>query len=117
MSLRLNHSQRVLLTECLRRTQQLAAVDPPPEWERYAYAAWRDEKELGPRYSCRDWFGKVSAAERMRFFRALRAIEDAGLVEASRVDALRTRQAVYLRLTPSGEKLAHELLSREPIEH
>jgi len=55
-------------------------------------------------------FGKVTPAERMRYYRAIRAIEDAELVEPTHVIALYCKPVLYLKLTDAGEKLARDLI-------
>ena len=111
--MKLSHSQKILVTEIARRANTFESAEEPPQWAHWPYADYLDQKQNGVRYSHSRWFGKQTSSQRMRWYRALRALEQAELIEVTRVEALRSRQQVYLRLTPAGEKLARELLARE----
>lgn len=111
--MKLSNVQQAILIECHRRTEELATTEPPPTWQSRAHERYRDEIECGPLYSCHEWFGKSTDAERMRAYRAVRVLEDLELVEATRFEGFRTRTAVHLKLTAEGERVVRELLNKD----
>lgn len=106
---RLSLYQQMILAECFRRATAQAESPEPPTWQRRDHADWLDARDFGPRYSCAAWFGDVSRGERMRFYRAFRALEEIELIEATRLTAARCRDVVHAKLTAAGETLAREL--------
>jgi hypothetical protein len=109
----LSYVQQRILVECFQRTDKLAKQESPTSSNALAYRLWRDESEYGPVYSCRQWIGPVTDAERMRCQRAVRAIKGLGLVEVTRFEAEHTRAVVHLQLTALGESVARQLTDSE----
>jgi hypothetical protein len=107
---------RAVLLETMRRTDALKVAIPPKKYLRWEYARWEDATTYGPEWHPGEWFAGpegLTGAERMRYLRAARDLEDAGLVEISRVEG--TRQA-NVKLTPEGELLARRLAGQQAPE-
>lgn len=94
-----------IMRESLVRTMELELAEPR-DW--YEQRAWLWQVEHGLAFRLAEWFGVSSddAAHRMRYGRALRELEDAGLVELYR-PGIRTVRAV--RLTAEGRAIAEAL--------
>jgi hypothetical protein len=96
-----------ILRETLCRTKELEMAEPN-NW--YEQVQWLWQAEHGICFSLGEWFGVASndAGTRMRYGRALRELEDAGLVELYRPGLLTVRA---VRLT-TEERTVAEALAR-----
>ncbi len=105
----MNECQRNILTELLRRTYELVECESPMNgWERHRYKL---EVEFGPEFSIVRWFPEAGPdAVRMRYARALRDLEAAGLVQPWRKWGTKIS---HLKLTADGERIASELLAEQ----
>lgn len=107
----MNECQRNILAELLRRTYELVECEMPLNgWERHRYEL---EVEFGPEFSIVRWFDAGPDAVRMRYARALRDLEAAGLVQSWRKWGTKIS---HLKLTADGERVASELLTEQTKE-
>ncbi len=102
----MNHittEHRQILLECHRRMQRLAEAAAPAESQIWATAAYLEEIEHGPRFSCDEWFGKTSENERARIQQALLDLEVSGLLIVHQGNDQRVNN---IKLSPLGEQVA-----------
>jgi hypothetical protein len=99
--------EETILRECLKREAAAAAAPEPPRWQSWTWIPWADEQDFGPTFSATDWFDARDDAARMRWTRALRRLEAAGLVQCHRGEY--SRRIRHIRLTPTGKAAAEKL--------
>ena len=105
----MNREHERILVECLRRTEENAAWEPPA-WRQWDVLERLDQVEHGPRYGCGAWFGPVTEAQRMRYRRALDDLACDGLLTLVRTGPRLT----HVKLTEDGMHVARELAGRQP---
>lgn len=101
----LSTTQQRLLLETLARTEALETVEQPPRWAWWKWEPLEQQREHGPRFSGPSWFGSPAAKDRMRFLRALRELERAGLVQLHRPWG----RLVNVKLTDEGIQVSKQL--------
>jgi hypothetical protein len=101
-----------LLRELLRRTQEIEAAPRPPDWRSWDMRRWAEDREYGPLYAPRDWFGggePLPEAERVRYLRAVRRLAGEGLL--TMIVSERGGKLQRLRLTRAGRAAAEAATS------
>jgi hypothetical protein len=97
------------------RERMLALADNEPEsWHHWEHNQWQEALEHGPRYLCGHWFGGMPESRRMRYRRAIDALETAGLLTTWRNGGLRLS---HIKLTDAGLALAATLSSSPQSEN
>ncbi len=93
--------QQRILWECLMQQREFDAVEEPREfWERELL---EQQRQHGPTYRFRNWFGNAPEFVRQRHRRAILALESAGLLIVHR----RTQKRLSnIKLTDAGSKIA-----------
>jgi hypothetical protein len=94
--------EKVILMECLKRQDEIAARPNPPKGRRWERLELDELREYGPRFSVPDWFGDedgfIPERYRSRFLRTVWKLAEAGLVRATRTGA----RLSHIRLTDAG---------------
>ena len=96
--------QKTVLLRCVELADALPAAEPEP-WQ-YAHREWLFEMEYGPRYLAGRWFGPIGERMRMRYRRAVDALESQGLVKLHREWGTKL---THLSATPAGRAVVAEL--------
>ena len=98
-----------MLLACRREMAAVAATPAPPEWQSWWGRAWQEEQEHGPRYRPAAWFARgdepMPDRFRTRYLRAAHGLAGMGLVRIATLGG----KLAFLRLTPSGERVAAAL--------
>ncbi|WP_439628801.1 hypothetical protein [Gemmata sp.] len=99
----------LILTEVVRRCDEIAARPKPPAWRTWESGPDAEDREYGPRYSP-TWFGEVDEAARVRFLRAVYGLHAAGLVAAVKSEGGRLER---VKITDEGRAAAAEMVSQQ----
>ena len=95
--------QRRILWECLMQQRDLEEAEEPPEWKSWLRHLLEYDREHGPTYRFRDWFGDAPNFVRQRHRRAIHALAAVGLLTIHR----RTEKRLSnIKLTDAGLKVA-----------
>lgn len=101
-----------ILLEAARRMADLDRQEPPPAWRIWDRQPFDEQRENGPEYRPFDWFGPHSEAERVRYLRAIRRLETAGLlVTHQRLG----RRLSHVKLSPLGQEIAQRLIEGRDV--
>ena len=100
--------QRMILVECLRRQREHRKTPPPPKWQIWDRRGRDEQTRHGPRYGSGEWFGEMPEYQRMRFRRAVDALEAAGLIRTWRACG---KRLTNIKLTAAGKTAAEEILA------
>lgn len=91
-------TEQAILRQIAKREAALEAR-PHPGWAREDYRErfeFETQLKHGPRWSAAEWFDVQTEAERQRVVRALRRLEDAGLVQCHGA------RVTHVKLTDAG---------------
>ncbi len=98
--------QQRILSECLQRQRELNVAEEPPQWKFWEMELLADQREHGPMYRFRDWFGDAPELVRQRHRRAIFSLEATGLLTVHR----RTEKRLSnIKLADAGFKIAERL--------
>ncbi len=101
--------QQRILWECLMQQRELDAVEEPPLEQFWETELLEHQRQHGPTYRFRNWFGDAPNFVRQRHRRAIHKLESAGLLTVHR----RTQKRLSnIKLTDAGSKMAEALDTR-----
>lgn len=104
----LSDFERMILRECVKREDEVAAAPKPPEWQRWEVELWEEMQRYGPPYSSAKWFGDerggLPERVRSRILRTIRELERRDLLEGTSMSG-RLR---WLRTTEAGRAAVAE---------
>ena len=110
---KLTDTEREILTACRDRMAADAEVPEPDRAARWVHAAWVELRDYGPRWQPASMFGggePLPEHVRVRYLRALRRLEVAGLLETFTGEGGRLEN---VKLTEAGLMAAGKRRSRE----